>query len=170
MKDFFLVYMLFLCATIQGNCQEFKVEKKDIVSLKYPIDWVSKNVPGYVIFISESADTVLKVLTTFDVQKETGIDNIDEYLNNYIHQIAVNNLFEDFTVKSKRKIIYKGYEAYECLFYAVVQYLPVEWKSIMFCKENVIYKFTTTSLIGISELNKEKTEKIFDSVIIVDTD
>lgn len=145
------------------NGQETKILKKDSVSIEYPIDWVNRDMTGYLLLVSEPAGKEQTLMSTFDIQIGTNFKTVDEFFNDYKKKMTNNETFKDFKIKSKKKISYKGHNAVEYNCTATAQDLPLEWRSIIFLKDNKVYKLTTTSLIGRFNLLKKKTEKIFNS-------
>ena len=143
--------------------QETKTFEKDNIKFEYPTEWITRDFPGYYILVSEPPKEEMSVMTTFDVAVERDSKNLKEYCEGYESKMSNNEQFKDFKIKEKNKIFFKGMEAIEYKCTATVSYLPIEWKSVVFKKDERIYKLSTTSMIGEFYLQKEITERIFDS-------
>ena len=153
--------LILFCTFCYG--QETKTFKKDNISFEYPNHWITRDFPGCYILVSEPPKGQMSVMTTFDVALEEGYESLKQYSKSYENKIKANEQFKDFKVKMKKEIDFKGIKAIEYNCTATVSYLPTEWKSVVFMKDGKIYKLSTTSLIGQFYLQKETTEKIFES-------
>jgi hypothetical protein len=158
-----LLIGIFTFPTICVFGQEIKTLRRDKISIEYPSNWVVRDLDGYSMLVSEPEEKEWSVMTTFDIQIDANFKTVDAFCDNYKKKMTRNEIFKDFNIKSKKKISYKGNTAIEYNYSASVQDLPMEWKSIIFLRDNKIYKLTTTSLIGEFYLIKDKTDKIFDS-------
>lgn len=153
--------IILFCTFCYG--QETKTFKKDNISFKYPNHWITRDFPSFYILVSEPPKEQMSVMTTFDVALEAGYESLKQYSNSYEKKMKTNEQFKDFKVKMKKQIDFKGMKAIEYNCTATVSYLPIEWKSIIFMKDEKIYKLSTTSLIGEYILQNKVTEKIFES-------
>lgn len=143
--------------------QETKTFEKDNIKFEYPTEWITRDFPGYYILVSEPPKEEMSVMTTFDVAIEEDSKNLNEFCKEYENKMSNNGQFKDFKIKKKNKIDFKGVSAIEYNCTATVSNLHIEWKSIVFMKGGKIYKLSTTSLIGQFYLQKEITERIFES-------
>ena len=143
--------------------QETKTYEKDNIKFEYPAEWISRDFPGYYILVSEPLKEKMSVMTTFDVAVEEDSKNLKKYCKEYENKISNNEQFKDFKIKEKNNIVFKGMKAIEYNCTSTVSYIPIEWKSIVFVKDRKIYKLSTTSMIGKFYLQKEITERIFES-------
>jgi hypothetical protein len=160
-KSIITTVLVFICAVSYG--QDIKTFKKDNISFDYPVSWVKRDFPQYYILVSEPPKEQMSVMTTFDVAVEEGHKSLLGFCKSYENQISTNEQFQDFRIKSKQEIEFKGLKTMEYHCSAKIQHLSIEWKSLVFMKEGKVYKLSTTSLTEQFELLKETTEKIFDS-------
>ena len=160
-KVFLTILTLIICTIIYG--QETKNFTKDNISFEYPSDWIIRDFPSYYILVSEPPKEQMSVMTTFDVAIDAGFKKLDSYCKDYEEKMLTNEHFKEFKIKSKENIDFKGFKAIEYNCTATIQYLPIEWKSIIFIKDKKVYKLSTTSMIGQFYLLKETTNKIFKS-------
>lgn len=158
--------ILLMLAIFTGSfaySQETKIYHKDNISFEYPSHWLVRDIPTYYILISEPPKEELTLMATFDVAIDEEYTDLNKYCKSYEGKMANSEQFENFEVKSKDEIKFNGLDAIQYHCTAIVQYLPIEWKSIVFLKDNKVYKLSTTALIGMFYLNKELTDKIFES-------
>jgi hypothetical protein len=160
-KTTITIILILICTFSYG--QETKIFKKDNISFEYPVEWINRDFPSFYILVSEPPKEKMSVMTTFDVAVEKDYKSLKEFCDSYENKMLTNEQFNDFKIKTKNKIDYKGMKATEYNCTANVSYLPIEWKSIIFMNDGKIYKLSTTSMIGQFYLIKETTEKIFDS-------
>jgi hypothetical protein len=163
---------LLLLAGVQVYCQEVKVFKSENVSVGCPADWVRKDniPPNYLLVINEPMEGDFKVMTTFDVHTATGFLTIDDYCDFYCKKMMSDQTFLEFKVDSKKRVSYKDFSAIqlECsakIYYSMLP-IPMEWRSYILLKDQVIYEVTITALAGNLYVQKEMIDKIFDSVVI----
>ncbi|MEM6686958.1 MAG: PsbP-related protein [Bacteroidota bacterium] len=143
--------------------QEAKTFEKDNIKFEYPTEWVQRDFPGYYILVSEPTKEKMSVMTTFDVTVVENRNNLSMYCEEYESQLSNSEQFKDYKIKEKKEITFKGMKAIEYHCSVTISYIPLEWKSIVFIKNDKAYKVTTSSMIGEFYLNKEKTERIFNS-------
>jgi len=158
-----ILTLLVVNITLMSHGQETKTLEKDAISFEYPINWLVRDFPGYYILVSEPPKEQMSVMTTFDVAIDETFKTVKKFCLDYEEKMTNNSDFKDFKIKSKDEIDFKGYEAIEYHCTATVQYLPIEWRAIVFMKNGKIYKLSTTSMIGQFYLLSEKTNKIFES-------
>ena len=155
-------FTLFAGFAISQNVKYYRnnIEK---FYLEYPYDWEIKNFQDYTVLISEPAKKELTIMSTFDIQIDYKTKDIKTFCNKYEDNLKNNAVFKNFKIITKDEINFKNFKAIEYHCTANAEGLPLEWRSIIFQKDNKIFKLTTTSLIGQFFLLKEKTEKIFES-------
>lgn len=128
-----------------------------------PNNWGVQNIPPYYILVSEPAKPVVQVLTTFDVEIDTLFSDLDSFCTNYEERLGKSEVFLDFFVVSKKEIDFHGLIAFEYHCTATVTQMPMEWKSVVFVKNDKVYKLSTASLIGQFRLMEKTTDAIFES-------
>lgn len=166
MKKIIFTFILLLNFYVTHG-QEVQKISKNGVSIEYPNDWVIRDFEGYLLLVSEVAGEELTFMSTFDIQIDSTYSDTKLFCKNYEKKMKKSEFFKEFKINSKKNIEYKGLNAIEYNCTANVQYLPIEWKSIIFQKEGKIYKLTTTSTIGKSYLLKDKTDMIFESFTFI---
>ena len=162
MKTTILIVLFFFLTSIMFS-QETKKISKNGMSFEYPIDWIERDIQGYLILLSEPAGKELTIMATFDVELDEKFKSVKDFYSNYKTKMKSSEMISEFKVKSKKEIKFKGYEAIEIYCSATLQNLPTEWKSIIFMKDEKIYKLTTTAMIGKFLLLKDKMDKVFES-------
>ena len=158
-KTLLLVLVLFFGLLSYG--QDKKTFSKDNISFEYPGHWIIRDFPGQYILISEPPNEELSVMATFDVDVDSNAIDLREFVRNYISMMETNIAFSNFKVISKQRRKYLGENAFELHCTATLQSIPMEWKSIFFARNGVIYKLTATAMIGQFLLLKDERERLF---------
>lgn len=156
--------LIFFCAFCYG--QETKTYNKDNITFEYSNHWIPRDFPEYYILVSEPPKEQMSIMTTFDVALGLGYESLEQYTKIYEEKMKTNEQFMDFKIMGKNQMDFKEMNAIEYHCTATVSYFPIEWKSIVFMKNRKVYRLSTTSLIGQFYLQKEMTEKIFESFSI----
>jgi hypothetical protein len=149
------------------NSKEFKTStyknKKYDFRCEYPSDWEIKNINGYTVIFNEPGQEDDIFNTTFDIQTIEST-NIEKFCKNYEKILTDSPTFKDFKIISKSEIEFKGLYAieYQCSA-RILDFILIKWKSIVFVNDKNIFKLSTTSMIGKDFLNKNKTEKIYNT-------
>tara|TARA_Y100001954_G_C15825445_1_gene611971 strand:- start:3604 stop:4587 length:984 start_codon:yes stop_codon:yes gene_type:complete len=140
---------------------EYQKLKKDNISIEYPSTWTSRDLPDYFILLTEPSN---RSSTTFDITIEEGHKKLKSYCKFYENKMSKNDYFKEFKVLAKIDVDFKGYKSIEYLCTSkVMDTYEVFWKSIIFIKDQKLYKLSTTSSIDEFYLKKEITDKIFES-------
>ena len=146
--------------------QEVNSFSKDNISFDFPSHWVIQDVPNYYILVSEPETESLLPLATFDVQVDSLNTSLDQFCEDYEVMMGSNAAVVSFDVVSKEKIQFLGVDAYDMHCSAVLQNLSIAWRSLVFRKDGVTYKLTTTSMVNTFFSLKEVTNPIFDSFLL----
>ena len=165
---------LLLCFTIvnylafsQKDTTQMRVKiyhsQKYNFDICYPDDWKEIKIEKHELLISEPNIKEGVVATTFDIQIDNDSPSLKSYVKKYKVTLNNSDIFKDVKILSEKKIIFKHNKSVELHYSAVVQQIPIEWKSIIFRYNNNNFKLTTTSLMGNLLLMINTTNDIYNS-------
>jgi len=143
--------------------QEKQTFTKDNIRFEMPVEWLIRSMPSFYILVSEPSSSELQVLTTFDVEMDSTFSNLDSFCVDYENGLRKSTVYSDLVILNKEKVDFHGMVATEYHCTATAFNLPMEWKSIVFVKNNRVYKLSTASLIGMFMLKSATTDAIFNS-------
>jgi hypothetical protein len=163
MQKFLIGLFILVSGMVSSQSIKTLENDKENFILEYPSDWLVRNLEQYEVLISEPAGTELTFMSTFDIQIDYKTKNVKTYCKNYEAIMRKSESFKKFKIKAKKMIDFKGFDAIEYHCTATSLSIPLEWRSIIFIKNDKIFKLTTTSMVGKFLDLKQKTDKIFES-------
>lgn len=112
--------------------------------ISYPDNWKEIQIEKHELLISEPYVKEGVVATTFDIQVDNDSPTLKTYIKKYQATLNNSDTFKNVALVSSKKINFKNNKAVELHYTALVQNIPIEWKSIIFKHEKNIFKLTTT--------------------------